>query len=140
MAEQDDTSKPVRRRRNQRIANDVQPSATVIAERPAEVTPLTLEEAVENVRTLLFEVRGLLHILSDVLLYGDDADAALHAEVAKSAEGWVNEATVLLDLARLQPLIEAIRRGGGGMPPDDQSGSGSLRLYQVKEPTPVYHV
>ena len=136
MANPDDTSKPRRSRRSPISAT----AAPLAASSAPSAPPRTLEEAIENVRTLLMQIRATLHCLSDVLLYADDDDAVLHAEVAKALEGWVNEAAVELDLVKLRPLIESIRQGGGGEPGQggpDPTGHGP---YMVREPTPVYMV
>jgi hypothetical protein len=103
---------------------------------PSETPPRTLEEALENVRTLMSQFRSVLHCLSDVLLYSDDDDAVMHAEVARSTAGWANLAAEELDLVKLKPLIEAIRHRGGGTPDDGEPNKSGL--YQVREPKPFY--
>lgn len=98
----------------------------------------TLEEAIESVRTLMMQVRSVLHCLSDVLMYTDDDDAVMHAEVARATAGWANLAAEELDLVKLKPLIEAIKRRGGG--PAGEGGAGAVEqgLCQVRESRPVY--
>jgi hypothetical protein len=96
--------------------------------------PQTLEEAIERVRSLLLDVRAMLHCLSEVLQYSDDNDGVMHAEVAEAAARWINDSAADLDMVKLRPLIEAIRKR------DDESGSGSSGLYQVREQTAVYRV
>ena len=145
MATTDDTSKPRRSRRNQPTTV---PAATVNAAPPSAadppppppIPPQTLEEAVENVRTLMLQTRALLHCLSDVLLYADDDDSVMHAEVARSAAGWANYAAAELDLVKLRPLIEAIRQRGGGAAGEGEGGPdlSNHGPYQVREPRPVY--
>jgi hypothetical protein len=76
----------------------------------------------------------MLHCLSEVLQCSDDNDGVMHAEVADAAARWIDGAAGDLDRVKLQPLIEAIRKR------DEGSGSGSAGLYQVGEPTAVYHV
>ena len=141
MATSDHTSKPRRSRRKHSTTTAVAPSAAPFGggdPLAPPSPPRTLEEAVENVRSLLMQVRATLHCLSDVLLYSDDDDAVLHAEVAKALESWVNEAAVMLDLVNLKPLIEALRQRGGGEPGEGGSEPASRGLYQVREPTLVY--
>ncbi len=75
--------------------------------------PATLEEAIERVRTHLMEGRAMLHCLSEVLLYADDPDSVTHAEVAQTISRWINYSAEQLDLVKLRPLIEAIRRAQG---------------------------
>jgi hypothetical protein len=140
MATDDDTSKPRRSRRNhpQATAASVGAAPLAAADLPPQPTPRTLEEAVENARTLMMEIRAVLHCLSDVLLYADDDDSVMHAEVARSTADWANHAAAELDLVKLRPLIEAIRQRGGGTPSDGEPGLTNLGPNQVREPRPVY--
>jgi len=146
MAKQDDTSNITRRRRNQPepvVASPV--LATSDPDLPPDgdppPPPRTLEEAIENVRTLLREVRGMLHCLSEVLQYADDPDSVLHAEVAHAAGRWISDSAEQLDLVKLRPLIEAARQRGGGTSGDDEpQGDAGNFPYQVREPTVVYCV
>lgn len=141
MAQSDDTSRRRRSRRNQPSADAGPPDAARLsaADRSTSTPPRNLEEALENVRTLMLQIRAVLHVLSDVLLYADDDDSVMHAEVARSTAGWANLAAEQLDLVKLRPLIEAIRRSGGE--PDngdpDPSDEGP---HQVRESRPVYLV
>jgi len=145
MAKQDDTSNVTRRRRKQPtpvVASSV--LATSDPNVPPDGDPpaaRTLEEAIENVRTLLREVRGMLHCLSEVLQYADDPDSVLHAEVAHAAGRWINDSAEQLDLVKLRPLIEAARQRGGGTSGDDEpQGDAGNFPHQVREPTVVYYV
>lgn len=144
MAEKDDTSNITRRRRNQ---PDPVAAAPVLAASDSDLPPAddppppprTLEEAIENARTLLREARGMLHCLSEVLTYADDADSVLHAEVAHAAARWISDSAEQLDLVKLQPLIEAARQRGGGTSGDDEpQGDAGNFPYQVREPAVVY--
>jgi hypothetical protein len=112
----------------------------VVTELPPITEPRTLEEAIENVRTLMLQIRAVLHCLSDVLQYSDDDDSVMHAEVARSTAGWANLAAEELDLAKLKPLIEAIRLRGGGTPGEGEPDPSDHGPYQVREPRPVYLV
>ena len=80
----------------------------------------------------------MLHCLADVLLYSDDHDGVMHADVAQAAERWIDDAAMELDISKLQPLIDAIRERGGGAYGEGESGLSNKELLQVKEPTPVY--
>ena len=136
MGNQDDTANPTRKRRNQ-LKHTAEPRASHAASDsapPPLPPPQTLEEAIERVRTLLLEVRAMLHCLSEVLQYSDDNDGVIHAEVAEAAARWINDSATDLDMVKLRPLIEAIRKR------DDESGSGNSGLYQVREQTAVYRV
>ena len=141
MASKDDTSKP---RRSRSVPPEAPAAAAVPASPagdapPPPVTPpRTLEEAIENARTLMLELRAMLHCLSDVLLYADDDDSVMHAEVARSASNWGNYAAAELDLMKLRPLIEVVRQRGGGTPEDGDSNSSNAPPYQVREPRLEY--
>lgn len=142
MADQDDTSKPTRRRHNQ-SKHKLEARASGAAfdsAAPPLPPPQTVEEAIERVRTLLLEVRAMLHCLSEVLQYSDDNDGVMHAEVAHAAARWINDSVADLDMVKLRPLIEAARNRGYGSPGDGESGSGGSGLYQVREETAVYRV
>ena len=141
MATDDDTSKPRHSRRNQPQTTAASVDAAPLAATdlpPPAIPPRTLEEAIENVRTLMLQVRAVLHCLSDVLLYADDDDSVMHAEVARSTAGWANHAAAELDLVKLRPLIEAIRQRGGGTPGEGEQELTDLGSNQVREPRPVY--
>jgi len=97
-----------------------------------------LEQAIEKARTLVLEIRSVLHCLADVLQYADDDDSVMHAEVARSVEMWSDLAAEELDPVKIKPLIEALRQRDGGTPgngPTDPTGHGP---YQVREPTEAY--
>ena len=103
----------------------------------------SLEEALEHERVHLMQVHAMLKCLYEVLLYADDDDSIMHAEVACTAARLLSDSAVRLDSVNLRPLIEAIRRGRGGAPVEyDKYDSDVTRHgpYQVKEPTPVYLV
>lgn len=145
MADQNDTAKPTRRRRNHTaepcVTDAASNSASLLgAEPPPLPPPQTLEEAINRVRALLLDVRSMLHCLSEVLQYSDDNDGVMHAGVAEAAARWVNDAAADLDMVKLRPLIEALRKRGYGTPSDNESGAGTSGLYQVREQTAVYRV
>jgi len=142
MADQDDTAKPTRKRRNQpsHTAEVLAAGAAPDSAPPPLPPPQTLEEAIERVRTLLLEVRSMLHCLSEVLQYSDDNDGVMHAEVAHAASRWLDDSAADLDMVKLRPLIEALRKRDYGSPGDDESGRGGSGLYQVREATAVYRV
>lgn len=143
MADQDDTSKPARRRRNpsnlapetpaDTAAADSTPPLDLTSALPTSPPPQTLEEAIGNTRALLLQVRAMVHLLSEVLLHADDDDTVMHAEVAQMAARCIGESAAQLDLVKLRPLIDAIRQAAG------LRGTPSDYPYQVREPTPVSH-
>lgn len=143
MATSDHTSKRRGSRRNQQQMSAARTGAVLVP--AADIMPPmreahTLEEAIESVRTLMMQVRSVLHCLSDVLTYTDDDDAVMHAEVARSAAGWANLAAAELDLVKLRPWIDAIKRDGGGASGEGGAGAIEQGLYQVRESSPVYLV
>jgi len=136
MATKDDTSTP---RRSPRKAPQNDAAPTAAPDSPPPVTPpRTLEEALTNVRKLMLEIRGVLHCLSEVLLYADDGDSVMHAEVAQAVRDWAAEAAAELDLAKLKPLIDAIRERSDKSSGEGGSAPSTPEVYQVREPTPVY--
>ena len=140
MATKDDTSTP-RRSPRKASQDDAAPVAapTAAPDSPPPVPPpRTLEEALINVRKLMLEIRGVLHCLSEVLLYADDGDSVMHAEVAQAVRDWAAEAAAELDLAKLKPLIDAIRERSDKSPGEGGSTPSTPEVYQVREPTPVY--
>lgn len=135
MANSDDTSKPTRSRRNQFKASAAPPSAAP----PADNPPLTLEQAIANERILLLQIRAMLHCLYEVLLYADDDDTILHAEVAQTSARLLSESCERLDSVNIQPLIDALRSRGSDTRGDDESDLTGYGPHQVREPRPVYH-
>jgi hypothetical protein len=101
-------------------------------------TPRTLEEAIEYERTLMLQVRALLHCLYEVLLYADDDDSVLHADVAQTAARLINDSATRLDAASLQPLIQEIRKSGTHTSYEDRRGRSGEGPHQVKEAVPMY--
>jgi hypothetical protein len=97
-----------------------------------------LEEVIENERTMLLQIRAMLHCLYEVLLYADDDDTIMHAEVAQTAARLIDDSCVRLDSVNLHPLIEAIRKGGGEASREDEPDLTHPGPYQVREPMPVY--
>jgi hypothetical protein len=140
MASSDDLSKP---RRSRRAQDRVDASTPDIAPLPAEnqpsPPPRNLEEAIESARTLMLQIRAVLHVLSDVLLHADDEDAVMHAEVARSTAAWANLAAEELDVVKLRPLIEALRQRYGESS-NDHPDSSNQEPPQVREPRLVYLV
>ena len=140
MATRDDTSKPPRSRRNQPKSSAAPASAAPPSETPPATIspPLTLEQAIENERIMLLQIRAMLHCLYEVLLYADDDDTILHADVANTASRLLNESCARLDAVNLQPLIDALRRRGSEEPREYEPDPTGQRHYQVREPTTVY--
>lgn len=133
MANPDDTSKPARSRRNQPKASAAPPATN------APPTPsLTLEQVIANERIVLLQIRAMLHCLHEVLLYADDDDTILHAEVAQTSARLLNESCERLDAVNLAPLIKALRNRDSGASGDDEPDLTSYGPHQVRESRPVY--
>ena len=81
-------------------------------------TPTQLERFLEVQRRKLLQAHSVLHCLYEVLLYAEGEDTVTYAEAAHLASILVDDVIEQLDSARLQPMIEAIKReanaGGGG--------------------------
>jgi hypothetical protein len=137
MANSDDTSKPSRSRRNPAKASAAPPSAASPAANTASPS-LTLEQAIENERIMLLQIRAMLHCLYEVLLYADDDDTILHAEVAQTSARLLNESCERLDSVIIQPLIDALRNRDTGAAGEDDPDLSSYGPHQVREPRPVY--
>lgn len=136
MADPNDTSKPARSRRNQRKAPAASsPSTAAPSTNPP---PLTLEQAIENERTLLLQIRAMLHCLYEVLLYADDDDTIMHADVAHTAARLLNESCARLDSVKLQPLIEALRNSVSEVPREVEADLTRQGPFQVREPMSIY--
>jgi hypothetical protein len=143
MANSDDTSKPPRSRRKQSKASaastgDAPPSVAPTAASTPPSPPLTLEQAIENERIMLLQIRAMLHCLYEVLLYADDDDTIMHADVANTAARLLNESCARLDSVNLQPLIDALRKRGSEEPREEEPDLTGQRPYQVREPMTVY--
>ena len=85
---------------------------------PPQRTPTQLERFLDVQRRKLLQAHSVLHCLYEVLLYSEGEDAVTYAEAAHLASMLVDDVIEQLDSARLQPMIEAIKReastGGGG--------------------------
>ena len=137
MANRSDTSRPARSRRNQTKASAAPPSAGPAASTQSDPL-LTLEQAIANERIMLLQIRAMLHCLYEVLLYADDDDTILHAEVAQTCMRLINDSCVRLDAVNLTPLIEALRNRASEAPPEDEPDLTGHRPLGVRDPMPVY--
>jgi hypothetical protein len=75
-----------------------------------------LEQTIESERTKLLRANAVLKCLYEVLLYADGEDAIQYAEAAHVVATLIDDSVARLDLVRLRPQIEELRRGGR---PDD---------------------
>lgn len=87
--------------------------------------PVPISAAIEHERGELMQIHAMLKCLYEVLLYADDDDSVMHADVANVCARLLAECVSRLDAVRLRTLTED--NVGCAAPP-----------YQVKEATPVY--
>ena len=77
-----------------------------------------LEQTIEAERGKLLQANAVLRCLYEVLLYADGEDAIQYAEAAHVVSTLIDDTVARLDLVRLRPQIEELRRGSK---PDDGS-------------------
>lgn len=95
MTHSDEPSSP-RRRRDK--------ASSAPAALPGDPQPALLSEAIEHERAELMQVQAMLKCLYEVLLYADDDDSVMHADVANVCARLLSECVVRLDALRLQTL------------------------------------
>ena len=75
-----------------------------------------LEQTIESERSKLLQANAVLKCLYEVLLYADGEDAIQYAEAAHVVSTLIDDSVARLDLVRLRPQIEELKRCGT---PDD---------------------
>jgi hypothetical protein len=158
MTKKDDTSKGRPSRGHQRPTTSAAENDADSLPAPSRTwsqTPLVL--AIEAERAQLLQAYALLKCLYETLLYADTEDAVLHADVANVAARLIDESVTRLDLARLAPMIEALRRApthaakaagpaaaeekpATGVPGGDkvEDRGGTFRSYRVEDTGQVH--
>lgn len=115
MPKQEGTSnvRPGRNQTDDAGAERARNSRSTSGAKEPEPMPLSspLELAIEAERAQLLQAYAVIKCLYEVLLYADDDDAVSHAEAASVAARLIDESVERLDLLRLGPMIEALRRG-----------------------------
>jgi hypothetical protein len=91
--------------------------------------PTSISEAIERERTELMQIHAMLHCLYEVLLYADDDDSVMHADVANVCARLLSECVTRLDAVRLSSLRIA---------PDDDDASDPSPPNQVRDARPIY--
>lgn len=85
----------------------------------------SLEELIEAERANLMQVQGMARVLYDVLLYSDDDDGTMHADVAHVIARLIEES-----VDALEKIVRRFRAGEFGPPPStaasDDAGSGGV--------------
>src|SRR5688572_16813504 len=69
-----------------------------------------LEQMIESERSKLLQANAVLRCLHEVLLYADGEDAIQYAEAAHVVSTLIDATVARLDLVRLRPLIEELKR------------------------------
>ena len=92
-----------------------------------------LEQTIEAERGKLLQANAVLKCLYEVLLYADGQDAVTYAEAAQVVSTLIDDAVARLDLVRLRPLIEELKRGG--KPDDGTTLRDSASAYYKLEDT-----
>lgn len=87
---------------------DVEEKAAGTAETVA-LTADALEEIIENERVHLMQVYAMLKCLYEVLLYADDDDSIMHADVANVSALLIDECVV-----RLEKIVMRFKAGEPG--------------------------
>jgi hypothetical protein len=77
----------------------------------------SLEELIEAERTNLMQVQGMARCLYDVLLYSDDDDGTMHADVAKVIARLIEES-----VDALEKIVRRFKAGEFGPPPNEALG------------------
>jgi hypothetical protein len=91
-----------------------------------------LEQTIESERSKLLQANAVLKCLYEVLLYADGEDAVTYAEAAQIVSALIDGAVARLDLVRLRPQIEELKRGGK---PDDGTTlrDSASAYYQLQD-------
>ena len=96
----------------------------------------SLDAAIERERVQLMQIQAMVKCVSEVLLYADDDDSTMHADVAKVSARLLIESVTRLEILRMQvrQLVEAA---------SEQAEATSLDtippgMHQVKEGRPLY--
>lgn len=97
-------------------------------------TPTQLERFLDVQRRKLLQAHSVMHCLYEVLLYAEGEDAVTYAEAAHLASILVDDVIEQLDSARLQPMIEALKREATA----EGLTLGGGRGDQVREPNVFY--
>jgi hypothetical protein len=104
---------PSRRQSDQTVSRASSPDVEEKADATSKTVALTadaLEEIIEHERVQLMQVHAMLKCLYEVLLYADDDDSTMHADVA-------NVSALLIDdcVVRLETIVRALQGWRVGM-------------------------
>ena len=91
-----------------------------------------LKQTIDSERSKLLQANAVLKCLYEVLLYADGEDAVTYAEAAHVVSTLIDDSVARLDLVRLRPQIEELKRGGT---PDDGTTlrDSASAYYQLQD-------
>jgi hypothetical protein len=113
--------------------DDTSKKQSAAAETPKRI-PTQLERFIDAQRRKLLQAHSVMHCLYEVLLYAEGEDAVTYAEAAHLAAMLVDDVIEQLDSARLQVMVEAIKREANAEGLTLGGGGGD----QVREPNVFY--
>jgi hypothetical protein len=100
---------------------DVSPAETI------DLQPLStaeVAEIVEHERIELMQIGAMLKCLYEVLLYADDDDSVMHADVANVCARLINDCVTRLDRLLMRGSAQNSGTEAGGSDENESSGSG----------------
>lgn len=97
---------------------------------PSNQQPMLLSEAIEHERIELMQIQAMLKCLYEVLLYADDDDSVMHADVANVCARLLSDSVARLDAVRLRTLAIT--------PEGDEPGTVPPPTHQVRDIRAVY--
>ena len=96
-----------------------------------------LEQTIEAERSKLLQANAVLRCLYEVLLYADGEDAIQYAEAAHVVSTLIDDSVARLDLFRLRPQIEELKRGSKPAEGTTLRDSAS-ELYKLESGCKIY--
>ena len=96
-----------------------------------------LEQTIESECSKLLQANAVLKCLYEVLLYADGEDAIQYAEAAHVVSTLIDDTVARLDLVRLRPQIEELKRGSK---PDDGTTlrDSASELFRLEDSCKIY--
>jgi hypothetical protein len=91
-----------------------------------EAPATSLAELIDHERCELVQIQGMARCLNDVLLYADDDDSPMHADVAYVIARLLNDSVVRLESVRVR-VAEL-----------ENAGRSESPLHQVREQRATY--
>lgn len=98
----DEPSAPRRRRRSSFAPPAAGSTARTAVSPAGSPRAASLAELIEYERTELMQIHAMARCLNDVLLYSDDDDSSMHADVARVVARLLDDSVARLDLVRMR--------------------------------------